>query len=374
METPRRILIIKLGSIGDVVHTLPALADLKRSFPEAEIDWLVESKARVILNGNPWLNEAVEIDTHKWRRSWSLATLAEMRRIAGKLRRRRYEVAFDFQGLWKSAVCGKVSGAQKLIGFDKTALKEPACRMFYDEQIKPAPAAHHVIDINKELLRSLGVTPGPHHFHLSVPSEDEQYIAHQLSSRRMDDFVVLNPGGGWDTKNWAPENYALLHDKLRQETGLPSVLTWGPGEEPLVDRVLRACTGTPPVTFPTSLPQLIALLKWARLFVGGDTGPLHLAAACGTPIVGVYGPTDPLRNGPFSPQDIVVSHQVPCGPCYKRTCPIYNKECLRLVQVEEVLQAVLRRLEVGRKVDSALSEFPFVPAINRGTKPIEKKL
>ncbi len=270
----------------------------------------------------------VEIDTHKWRRSWSVATLGEMRRIVSKLRGRRYDVALDFQGLWKSAFLGKVSGARKLIGFDRTTLKEPGCRMFYDEQIKPAPAVRHVIDIYKELLRSLGVTPGPHRFHLSVPSEDQKYISQQLSSRQIDDFIILNPGGGWDTKNWAPENYALLHDKLSRETGLPSVLTWGPGEEPLVDSVLRACVGTPPVTFPTSLYQLIALLRRAKLFVGGDTGPLHLAAACGTPIVGVFGPTDPLRNGPFLPEDIVVSHQVPCGPCYKRTCPIYNKECL----------------------------------------------
>jgi len=353
METLRRILIIKLGSIGDVVHTLPALADLKRSFPEAEIDWLVESKARVLLNGNPWLQDVVEIDTHKWRHSWSFETLAEMRRIASKLRGRRYDVALDFQGLWKSAVLGRVSGARKLIGFDRTTLKEPGCRMFYDEQIKPGPPVRHVIDIYKELLRSLEVIPGPHRFHLSVSSEDEQYISEQLSSRRIDDFIVLNPGGGWDTKNWAPENYALLHDKLRQETGVPSVLTWGPGEEPLVDSILRACVGTPPVTFQASLRQLVVLLRRARLFVGGDTGPLHLAAACGTPIVGVFGPTDPLRNGPFSPEDIAVSHQVPCGPCYKRTCPIYNKECLRLVQVDEVFRAALRRLEVKQQTTSA---------------------
>src|SRR5512144_710071 len=100
METLRRILIIKLGSIGDVVHTLPALADLKRSFPEAEIDWVVESKARVSLKGNPWLHDVVEIDTHKWRRSWSFQTLSEMWRIASNLRGRRYDVALDFQGLW----------------------------------------------------------------------------------------------------------------------------------------------------------------------------------------------------------------------------------------------------------------------------------
>ena len=342
-------MIIKLGSIGDVVHTLPALADLKESFPEAEIDWLVESKARVILNGNPWLHDVVEIDTHKWRRSWSLQTLAEMRRIASSLRGRRYDVALDFQGLWKSAFLGKVSGARKLIGFDRTTLKEPGCRLFYDQEIKPAPAVRHVIDIYKELLPSLGIAPGPHRFHLSVPDEDQQYISQQLSSCQIGDFFVLNPGGGWDTKNWAPENYALLHDKLREKTGLSSILTWGPGEEQLMDKVLHACVGPPPATFPTSLYQLIALLRRAKLFVGGDTGPLHLATACETPVVGIFGPTDPLRNGPFSPEDIVVSHAVPCGPCYKRTCPIYNKECLRLVQVDEVFQAVLRRLEVRKQ-------------------------
>ncbi|MCI0420290.1 MAG: lipopolysaccharide heptosyltransferase I [Acidobacteria bacterium] len=349
MDTPRRVLIIKLGSIGDVVHTLPALTDLKRSFPEAEVDWLVESKSRVLLDGNLCLHEVIKIDTRKWRRSWSFATLREILQTISKLRARRYDAALDFQGLWKSAVLGRLSGARRLIGFDRGALKEPGCRIFYDERITPDRAARHVIDIYKELLRSLKVTPGPHRFDLPVPNEDEQYIAGQLSSRQIKDFFVLNPGGGWETKNWAPENYALLHDKLWKATGVPTVLTWGPGEEPLVEEVLRACAGPAPVTFPASLHQLIALLKRAKLFVGGDTGPLHLAAACGTPIVGIFGPTNPSRNGPFSSEDIVVSHQVPCGPCYKRTCEIYKKECMRLVQVEEIYKAILRRLQIQKQ-------------------------
>jgi lipopolysaccharide heptosyltransferase I len=352
MQAPHRILIVKLGSIGDVVHTLPALADLKRSFPEAEIDWLVEAKARVILNGNPWVHEVVEIDTQRWRRSWSLATLSEMRQIATRLRARCYDVAIDFQGLWKSAAVSRLARPHRLVGFDPAALKEPGCRVFYDDLVKPASTARHVIDIYKELVRSLGVALGPHRFHLSVPSEDEQYVSEQLSSRRISDFVVLNPGGGWDTKNWPPERYALLYDQLHRETGLTGVLTWGPGEEPLVDSVVRATAGPKPVKIPSSLCQLIALLRRARLFVGGDTGPLHLAAACGTPIVGIFGPTDPLRNGPFSPEDIVVSHAVPCGPCYKRICPIRTKECLGLVQVREVVEAGLRRLAIERRKGS----------------------
>ena len=181
------------------------------------------------------------------------------------------------------------------------------------------------------------------------PDEDEQYISQQLSSRQIDDFVILNPGGGWDTKNWAPENYALLHDKLPpgNRVAQRSDLGTRVKSRSWTGFCARASEPHPLRSQPRST-QLIALLKRAKLFVGGDTGPLHLAAACGTPIVGIFGPTDPQRNGPFSPEDIVVSHQVPCGPCYKRTCPIYNKECLRLVQVDEVFQAVLRRL--GKKV------------------------
>ncbi len=352
METPRRILIIKLGSIGDVVHTLPSLAALKEAFPRAEVDWLVERKCSVILRGNSWLSEIIEVDTQRWRRDWSPATIREIARIISNLRAQRYDVALDFQGLWKSAIFGYLAASSRLIGFDKASLKEPGCRMFYDMRIVPAPEARHVIDICKQLLSAVGITSGAHHFELQVLPDDERYIEQQLTSRGIGDFIVVNPGGGWETKNWDPANYALLHDRLLAATGLPTVLTWGPGEEPLVDGILQSCAGALPITFATSLPQLIALLKRAKLFVGGDTGPLHLAAACRTPIVGIFGPTNPARNGPFCSQDIVVFHSVPCGPCYKRTCPVFQKECLRRVQVQEVYEAALRRLKTA---DQAVS-------------------
>lgn len=355
MDTPRRILVIKLGSIGDVVHTLPALADLKEAFPQAEVDWLVERKCSVILEGNPWLHQIIEVDTQRWRRDWGLASVREMIRIVSRLRARHYDVAFDFQGLWKSAAFGYFAGASKLIGFDKTSLKEPGCRIFYDRRITPAPQAQHVIDICKQLLVGVGIYAGGRRFGLSVTGEDERYVEQQLASRGIGDFVVLNPGGGWETKNWEPANYALLHDRLSAATGLPTVLTWGPGEEPLIDKVLQSCGSVPPATFPTSLPQLIALLRRAKLFVGGDTGPLHLAAACGTPLIGIFGPTSPVRNGPFSSQDLVVFHSVPCGPCYKRTCELYGNECLRRVQVQEVFDAALRRLQTAAEATSCLS-------------------
>jgi heptosyltransferase-1 len=346
MGTPRRILIIKLGSIGDVVHTLPALADLKRAFPDSEIDWLVESKPRAILDGNRRLHEVIEVDTQRWRRKPDLDSIRELWKVISKLRARSYDLAFDFQGLWKSAAFGYLSGARQLIGFDRHALKESGSHFFYDTRIAPCPQAVHVIDLYKELLRGVQVEPGPYQFDLAAAAGDESYVEEQLASRRIEDFLILNPGGGWETKNWAPDNYARLHSRLSTETGLKSVLTWGPGEELLVSQVCRACSGSQPITFPTTLTQFIALVKRARLFIGGDTGPLHIAAACRTPIVGIFGPTDPRRNGPFSPSDIVVSRRVPCGPCYKRACEIYQKECMQLVQVEEVYQAAIQRLKM----------------------------
>ena len=341
-----RILIIKLGSIGDVVHTLPALADLRTSFPLAQIDWLVERKAGVVLRNHPWLSQVIEVDTQRWRRSlWRVGSYREIGRCLSRLRSRRYDVAFDFQGLWKSAVFGFFSGSRLLVGFDKAHLKEPSCRILYGKRVSPGAETRHVIDLYRTLVASQGAVRGQGAFELGVEEQDRSYVDARLAEHHLEEFIILNPGGGWVTKNWSPLKYGLLHDRIRQQLGLHTVLTWGPGEEDLVREVMAACQGEPPLTFSTTLTQFIALAQRARLFVGGDTGPLHLAAACKTPVVGIFGPTDPLRNGPFHPSDRVISHPVPCGPCYKRTCWKYQSQCMTLVTVDQVFDAVLRRLE-----------------------------
>ncbi|MEW5974337.1 MAG: lipopolysaccharide heptosyltransferase I [Acidobacteriota bacterium] len=342
-----RILIIKLGSLGDVVHTLPALVDLKRSFPDSQIDWLVERRVAVILQGNPLLHQIIEVDTQLWRRRWWTAEARrQLQQALRTLRSRQYDLALDFQGLWKSAAFGFLSGARCVLGFDREGLKEPGCRILYSGRVRPAPGVRHVIEIYRELVRSLGVTPTDISFPLQVSEKDEAYVASQLDSRHLRDFVILNPGGGWVTKNWDPERYAELHLRLRDSVGLQSVLTWGPGEERLIEAIFQRTQNDPPVAFPTTIPQFIALARRARLFIGGDTGPMHLAAACNTPVVGIFGPTSSARNGSFRPADLAVSHDVPCGPCYKRTCEKYQRKCLQLVTVDDVYNAVLRRLNL----------------------------
>jgi lipopolysaccharide heptosyltransferase I len=348
MTCLNRILIIKLGSLGDVVHTLPAVAALKKSCPQAQIDWLVERKCGILLKSNPLIHEVIEVDTQHWRKSLlSFEVLGQLKSSLARLRANHYDVALDFQGLWKSAAFGYFSGAKRLLGFDKEALREPGCRILYNSRISPRVEATHVIAIYNELVRGLGVETNGLRFDLNTSEEDDAYVSSQLFSRQVGDFVILNPGGGWVTKNWDPENYAALHLRLRQTTRLQPVLTWGPGEENLIEHIFQICQEDPPVTFSTTIPQFIALVRRAKLFVGGDTGPMHLAVACGTPVVGIFGPTNPLRNGPFSQKDIVVSHKVPCGPCYKRSCEIHAKECMRLVTVDEVHDAVLQRLSLG---------------------------
>lgn len=344
-----RILIIKLGSIGDVVHTLPALSDLRASFPRARIDWLVEKPAAVLLRNHPWLDRVIEVDTRQWRRAlWRPRTWREIIHCLSQLRQQRYEVAFDFQGLWKSAAFGLFSGARLLVGFDKAQLKEPGCRILYGKRVSPDPATPHVSDLHRALVGSQGAARGQGAFELGVEESDRAYIEAQLAQRRLEEFIILNPGGGWVTKNWSPSNYGLLHHRIRRELGLKAVLTWGPGEEDLVREVMAACPGDTPPAFSTTLPQFIALARRARLFVGGDTGPLHLAAACRTPVVAIFGPTDSRRNGSPHPDDLAVFHPVPCGPCYKRTCWKYQCQCMTLVTVDQVFDAVVRRLEQPR--------------------------
>jgi heptosyltransferase-1 len=343
-----RFLIIKLSSIGDVVHTLPALATLKQTFPDAEVDWLVENKARIVLDRNPLIHELIVADTHRWRKSWwTPGILSELKSLVYRLRARKYDVAIDFQGLWKSAALGYFSNPKLLLGFDAKALKEPGCRVFYSKKISPSLQSKHVVEKYLDLVRSLGCGIPTYNFDLNISEEDERYIAQQLISQGIKSFIILNPGGGWTTKNWLPESYAELHDKLHRTYGLESVVTWGPGEEALVDRVVGSCKAKPPARFPTTISQFIALARKATLFVGGDTGPLHIAAACGTPVIGIFGPTDPLRNGPFGQEEWVEWEKVPCGPCYSRTCETYHNECLRKIDVDRVFNLIIGRLKMN---------------------------
>ncbi|MFQ3640398.1 MAG: lipopolysaccharide heptosyltransferase I [Chloracidobacterium sp.] len=344
------ILVVKLSSIGDVVHAMPAVAALRHAFPSARLTWVVEQGAAPLLLGAPGLDEVIVLDTRRWRRQWRAPEVyRQITACLAQLRQPAVDVALDFQGLMKSAVVAWCAGARRRIGFATEALREAMSRFAYTEQVA-VNRREHVILANLRLVAALGV-PRPETYEFLLPplADESARVAAQLIAQGVTGrFVLLNPGGGWVTKRWPPADFGQLADVLWERYQLASVVSYGPGEEPLVSEIRAVARCAPVVSFPTTLREYLALAQRAAVFVGGDTGPLHLAAAVGTPIVGLYGPTAAERNGPFAPDDQVVGLDLPCRvDCHRRTCQ--QHVCMNIA-VQRVAQAVEARLQaVGYK-------------------------
>jgi len=339
-DPTQRFLIVRLSSIGDIVHALPAAAALAESFPQAQVHWVVEKRHALLLDGNPYLQSIVALDTCGWRKHLtSSATWRETCDGVTELRRSFYSAAIDFQGLWKSAVVAWLSRAQERIGFAERWLREPGAAVLYTQRV--SPRAHvHVVEENLALVERLGARPQRWQFPLPRNEADDAYVDKQLARRNAGNFIIINPGGGWRSKCWSPENYVRLIQQLSSTRQEQILLTGSPWEEPLIGEILQNAGARRAGYLPTTIVQFIALAKSARLFIGGDTGPLHLAAAVGTPIVGIYGPTDPVRNGPFSADDIALSNQGPINHTRRNA----NSAYLPGIPVAAVVVAVEERL------------------------------
>ena len=343
-----RILIIRLSSIGDIVHALPVVSWLGKTFPGAEIDWVIEARFAVLLQGNPYVQRVIELDTIGWRhRLGSLDTIREIRQGVRSLREVAYDAAIDFQGLYKSAIIAVLSRSTRRLGFAANWLREPAAGVFYNERVSPR-GRRHVIEWNFSLVEPLGVrTPEVDQWEFPLPrnNPDDAYVIERLASFAVKEFAIVNPGGGWQSKRWAPEDYAELVRRLGPELGGTIFLTGSPAEEPLIREILCKSGSANAHYFATTLVQFIALARRARLLIGGDTGPLHLAAAVGTPIVAIFATTDPLntaaRNGPFSSEDVVV-----LGGDEKSAPAVRAARYIEGVTVDTVLAAARQRLSV----------------------------
>jgi len=337
-----RALLVRLSSIGDVVHTLPALAALHRHGWEA--DWLVEPPSRVLLDLNPLLARVQSAPSRK-AFGWGKA-LATVR----ALRSRRYDAALDFQGLWKSAAWARTSGARRVIGWERGSRREPSSLLLIGEPV-PRAGGGHVIDKNLALLRPLGIEAvGLREFPLPLSAEAVARVDAGLAALGGGEIAVLNPGGGWASKLWTAERHGELAKGLRA-LGLLPLVSWGPGEEALADRVVAASGGAARRSFPTTLLDYAEIARRARLVVAADTGPLHLACAVGAPVVALFGPTDPARNGPFAAEDVVIRRMPPCAPCYSRSC-LRHAGVMDGIAVAEVLAAAERRLARAREAGS----------------------
>jgi heptosyltransferase I len=323
--TPRRLLIVRLGSMGDIIHALPAATALRRAFPEASLGWVVEERWAELLSTlpeprsgprsprRPLVDRLHTVNTKAWRRSlFSTQTWEQIAAGLSELRAQHYEVAVDFQGAIRSALIARWSGAPVIYGVAQP--RENAASMFYSRQV--IARGSHVVEQNLSLAEAVVHNP------LEMPTIEfprDDAVEKQSESQPFGDFVLLNPGAGWGAKQWPPERYGDVARRLA-ENGLKSLINFGPGEEHLMKAVESASEGKAK-GIASSLTELISLTRRARLFIGGDTGPMHLAAALGVPVVAIFGPTDPARNGPFGTRSIVLRSPVSPTTHARRTQP-----------------------------------------------------
>ena len=352
---PESLLVVRLGAMGDIVHTMHAVAALRTAFPETRIGWIVEERWSGLLSANgapksgardlsrPMLDFVHAVDTKAWRKSLlSRETQRQISAALGEVRNLKYEIAIDFQGALKSAVIARCSKAGAIVGFDSP--REAPARLLYKRCFTTTKT--HVVEQYHALAEAVAGRT------LTIPSiefpRDDQAggsITKKLSALGVKkEFAILTPGAGWGAKQWPPERYGAVARALAAD-GLTPLINCAPGEENLV-QATQAASNSAAHPISCTLAELIALTRRARLFIGGDTGPLHLAAALHVPVVAIFGPTDPARNGPYETkpgtQSIVLRN-----PASKTSLSHTSDPDPGLLQItaDEVITAARRLLE-----------------------------
>lgn len=310
----QRLLIVRLSAMGDVIHALPAAQVLREAFPHAMIGWLIEDRWAELLCApgtprygprspqRPLVDWVHTVNLRAWRKSlFTIPTLQRIAKIWNDLRSTRYDIAVDLQGAIRSAVLARWSSARIVCGASEP--RESPASLFYDRPV--IAYGTHVIEQNLSLVAGvIGGTMGVPQFEFPCDPTAEEKVCQNLAQGGIREYAILNPGAGWGAKRWPAERYGEVARQLAND-GLPPLINYGPGEERLVEEVVASSAGTAkPVKL--SISELIALTKRAKLFIGGDTGPMHLAAALRVPVVAIFGPTNPARNGPYGTRSVVL--------------------------------------------------------------------
>lgn len=337
----KNILVVKLSAIGDVIHALPVSYAIKETFPDSHLTWVVEPPAYGLLEANPCIDELLLFKKKEFRTLGGfLKNFGPFRR---QLRQRRYDASLDLQGLFKSAAVAYVG---------KASLRLGTCDMreFSDRVSRPVIGPHargHIVERYLDVARALGCRAEHVAFPLKIPEREADLarrIMLQARARMENPYGVLAVGANWPNKRWPSEHYAKISDWLYDRGIVPVIIGGGPVDQQIAGEI-SSLTEIPPVNLVgrTSLVQLAYILQQARLVLGGDTGPVHLAAGLGTRTVMVMGPTDANRNGPYGQPENALEVDRPCKYCWKRACP-KGVDCLAAIpvsRVEEKIEALL---------------------------------
>jgi heptosyltransferase-1 len=339
------ILIIKLSALGDVVQAIPTFEALRRNYPTAHIAWLVEEESAGLLLNYPGLDEVITCRRRSWLEqlrtpaSW-LNTAMEMGGLLRRLRRRRYDLVIDLQGLLKSAVWVVLARGTRKIGFDRT---REGSWWFLNERLPAYDPDRHALERYLDMARYLGAQVDEVRFQVPwTPVEEQQFEQrlHQVIRRAKGPLVALHPMGRWSTKLWPEDHFASLASEVVARLKATVVFTGSGKDRNAVSRIIgrAGCDQLFNWAGTTSLAELAYLYKQASVVVSTDSGPMHLAAAMGTSVVGLFGPTAPWRTGPFGRKHKILRVSLDCSPCFRKTCE--TMICMKLLGVDEVLQAV----------------------------------
>jgi heptosyltransferase-1 len=339
------ILIVKLSAIGDVVHTLPSLAAIRKRYPDAHITWVIEEDSADIIESHPRLDRVLVSRRKSWVRNLRALrdvrkTIGEMRSFIATLRDREYDLVVDFHGLFKSSVLVFLSRGKRRIGYDSM---QELSGLFLNEKVYE-DMGKHAVDRYLDLPRYLGADTDRPEFDIPVAEENRERVRVLLREHGIDPhdrFLSINPVAFWDTKMWEDSKFAELCDRIVGELKMTVIFTGGRDSETV--KHIRSLTHLPSIDLAgrTTLRDLAYLYKLSALVVTTDSGPMHVAAAVGTPAVALFGPTDPVRTGPYGAGHIVVRKDLPCSPCFLKRCE--TRRCMEVISVEEVFQAVQKK-------------------------------
>jgi heptosyltransferase-1 len=348
-----RILIVKISALGDVVHALPVLAYIKSAYPEAKIDWLVEEGFAPLLEGHSLLRKVHRLGLKRWRREGLRAVLSGIKATLTDLRHERYDIVLDLQGNCKSGLFTWLCGAPRRYGFSRSGVREWPNLLATNHKVPLTSADHHISDRSLAVVReafpagSVRPLAGP----MDVSPKARAAVDKQLTELGLNgrSLVVFQYGTTWDTKLWPLDCWQELAQQLCREDQLRPVLIWGNDAELQAAESISRATGGQAVVWPRgTLQELAALLERADLVIGGDTGPIHIAAALETPTVSIFRVTDASRNGPRGSLHIRLQSPMLCSPCLKKECA-QDTECGHSISVVQVLNAVRKQLKGIRR-------------------------
>lgn len=326
-------IIIKLSSLGDIIHTLPSFSALRNHFPQNKITWVVEKNAKQILDLVSGIDRIITYDL-KNKSIFSREFWSSLKRLRSSIEKRK-SVCLDFQGLIKSGLISYLSKAPTRISFHRRNLKESPASIFYTDHIRPLPETMHVIQKNLELLSSIGIHEKQWDFPINIPSDLILSTLDKLKNKGIKinhNAVIFNVGGAWMTKRWFLDHWINMINLLDFNHFSPIIL-WGSSEEKKMAEEIKKKTDVWITPFLT-VKEVFALIHESKLVVSGDSFPLHAACALSIPVVGLFGPTNPNRNGPFNKRDKIAFHQIKCSYCYKHKCK--KLDCLKKIRPDEV--------------------------------------